>query len=139
MNKKRNRGPRATVQQLRAILKQARETYEKSDAYRALVVGIQECPENAGCYTTFKAVADAAKPGQTVTETELERIHAAAEQWDILKEYCPHCSEIVEQNRQTRAYQNYVSILKRVTQRLGIPKATVIGFELPDEKEGSFQ
>ena len=117
------------------MLKQARIDYDNSDAYKALVAGIQACPENAGCYTTFKAVADAAKAGQTVTEAELESIHAAAEQWDILKEYCPSCSEIVEQNRQTRSYQNYVSILKRVTQRLGIPKATVIGFELPDEKE----
>ena len=130
--KKRKRGPRASTEQLLAMLKQARIDYDNSDAHKTLVAGIQACPENAGCYEAFQALI-AFQGTREITEQCKIEINTAAERWRRFSDYCPHCSKIVAQNRETRAYQTYKTVLNRISKRLGVPPATVLGIELKEE------
>lgn len=131
--RKRKRRITTTIETLHDALKRERVDYDNSDAYRTLVEGVQNCPENAGCYDAFQALT-AFKGQQELTESDYARIQAVAQHWDTLKEYCPHCSKVVEKNRKTLAYQNYKKALGRLSQALGVPPSTVIGIEIEDKE-----
>ena len=129
---KRKRGAHASTEQLLAALERARADYDNSEARKKLSEGIQQCPEGAGCYEAYQELM-AFQGNVELTEHVHRAIAAAAERWRVLSAYCPHCSQVVDKNRNTEAYQNYKKILNRVSQRLGVPPAAVLGIELPQD------
>lgn len=129
--KKRKKRASATTEQLFAAVKRAREDYDASDAFHALEAGIQNCPEDAGCYAAFKKFNEF-QGEQVLTESMRQAIVKAAEDWHAFKIYCPHCSRIVKKNRKSQAYQNYERALKRLQNRLGVHPAAVLGIEIKD-------
>ena len=132
MKKRRHRAS-ATTEQLLLALHRAYHDYRNSESYQRFVAAIQTCPENAGCSEAFEKLT-AFHGEQNLTETLRTDIEAAAERWERLRDYCPHCSSVVERNRKTDAYQNYKKIQKRVSRRLGVPPATVMGIQIQEEK-----
>ena len=131
--KKRKRSKVATIEQLLAATHRARHDWVHSQVYQNFEKGIRDCPENAGCYTAFKA-CQSLQGNQEIRPSDRARIEEVLARWKNLRDYCPHCSQELEKVQGTRAYSNYRKAIDRLRKRLGADDTMLIGVLL-DKKE----
>ena len=86
--KKRKRSKVATIEQLLAATHRARHDWVHSQVYQNFEKGIRDCPENAGCYTAFKA-CQSLQGNQEIRPSDRARIEEVLARWKKLTRLLP--------------------------------------------------